>query len=190
MIKNYSNMSEEQLFLLIKKSKKEAKRAFEEVYIRYGNHIYNYCRKILKNRESVDDIYQETFVRFYESVTKFKTVGNIKGLLVTIARNLCLNENAKVGNNTIPIDDNLYKFEDESLDNLELSEILHKTVDLLPDIYKEVIVMKEFMDLTYEEIAKALGESTTVIRMRLHRGRKQLKEMMLTYVEDFNKVWN
>lgn len=188
MNKNYSNMNDEQLFSLMGKGKKEAKKAFEEVYNRYGNQIYLYCRKILRNKEVLDDIFQETFVKFYESLNSIKTTSALKHFLLKIARNLCLNENSKLSNNTVQIDDEFFSFEDDNLETLEMSEILHQTVDMMPDIYKDVIVLKEFMDLSYEEISGTLGVSTSVVRMRLHRARKHLKDMMIAYVDEFNNV--
>lgn len=188
MNKNYSNMNDEQLFSLMKKGKKEAKRAFEEVYNRYGDNIYNYCRKILKNKNATDDVFQDTFIKFYESIKSIQSTGALKGYLFKIARNLCLNENAKFNNNSVQMDEDFFSFSDDNFESLDMSEILHKTVEIMPDAYKEVIVLKEFMDYSYDEISNVLGISASVIRMRLHRARKHLKEMMMSYVEEFNNI--
>ncbi len=185
---NFTNIGDDELILLIAKKKKDAKPAFEEIYSRYNKAVYTYCRKIVKSQQIAEDIFQETFTRFYEYVQKKQSIHNVNGFLLKIARNLCLNENSKYGNNVTPLDENFYKWEDEDFENNDLSEILHKTIDLLPDIYKEVLILKEFMDFQYSEISESLDISITVVRMRLFRARKQLRELMQPYIDEFQKL--
>ncbi len=185
---NYTNLSDEELLELIASKKKEAKPAFEEIYLRYKSPIYTYCRKIVKSTQIAEDIFQETFTRFYEAVESKQMIYNIKGFLLKIARNLCINENSKYGNNIFTLDESTYKWDDVDFENNDLSDILHKTIDLLPEIYKEVLVMKEFMDFQYSEIAKSLDISITVVRMRLFRARKYLRELMQPYIDEFNTI--
>ena len=91
MKNNFGTYSDEQLVGLLKGPKKKRELAFNEIYERYSQMVHAYCCCIVKNRDVVDDIFQETFIRFLKKVDTKRECSNIPGFLVTIAKNLCFN---------------------------------------------------------------------------------------------------
>jgi DNA-directed RNA polymerase specialized sigma24 family protein len=68
-----------------------AEQAFQELYNRYSSMVHAYCMRVLNNTEQSEDIFQETFIRFFQHIQTNRNTTNIPGFLITIARNLCLN---------------------------------------------------------------------------------------------------
>lgn len=188
MRNNLSGKSDDELVEMLKGSKRESKEAFGELYDRYSGKLYTYCKKILNNSEIAEDVFQDTFERFYESARSGKLqISNISAYLTKIARNLCLNEKSRKANENVPIEDKEFSFYDESYENNEMANILHTALDTLPEQFKEVIVMKEFMDMTYQEIADALEVSMPLVRIRVFRAKNKLREVMSPYINDLGK---
>lgn len=179
------NRTDEEIFLLLKsKDKSVVRRAFDEIYSRYANKIYTYCRKVLNSSEMSEDIFQEIFIKFYESIQKIDKMTNVQGYLIRIARNLCLNEKSRKKMNKVELDDSQFEYYDPSLENNEIADILHTSLDALPEEYREVIIMKEFMDMSYKDIAFALDITVSIVRIRIFRGKKKLREIMTPYIND------
>lgn len=185
MLEKFANRTDEELFEYLKsKDKSVSRQAFEEIYSRYANKIYTYCRKVLFANDMSEDIFQDIFVKFYESVQKVDQMSNVQGYLIKIARNLCLNEKQRRNIIKVEMDEEKFLYNDPSIENNEIADLLHTSLDALPEEYKEVIVMKEFMDMNYKDIAIALDLSVPVVRIRIYRGKKKLREIMAPYIND------
>jgi RNA polymerase sigma-70 factor (ECF subfamily) len=186
MRNNYSNYTDEELVEMLNLGKSSnTKDIFDELYKRFSPRVYTYCRKILNyNTELAEDIFQETFIRFFESLkTEKNQVSNLAAFLIKIARNLCLNEKARKSYENIPLEENDYRYIDKSYEKIEISNILHKVLDTLPEQFREVLIMKEFMDMTYQEISDTLETSLPLVRIRIFRAKSKLRELMSPYID-------
>ncbi|MER3328283.1 MAG: sigma-70 family RNA polymerase sigma factor, partial [Candidatus Kapaibacterium sp.] len=139
MGKNFKNISDIELYYMLRGSKLESKNAFEELYRRHSTNVYTYCRKVLNNDPMAEDIFQETFTRFFEGAKKERVMTNVSGYLIKIARNLCLNEKSKKYNDKVSLDDLQLPHYDVSYGNKQLNELLQTALDALPKKYREVI---------------------------------------------------
>lgn len=184
MGKNYKDISDAELYYMLKGSKSESKKAFEELYRRHSSNVYTYCRKVLNNDPMAEDIFQETFTRFYENADKKRVMTNVSGYLIKIARNLCLNEKAKKYNDKVSLDDLQLPFYDISYGNKQLNELLQTALDALPKKYREVIVLREYLDMSYKEIADAIGTTMPVVRIRIYRAKGKIRELLAPYFEE------
>ncbi len=181
----FSNKTDEEVFGYLKsKEQSVSRQAFEELYSRYANKIFTYCRKVLHSTELAEDVFQEIFIKFYESLQRISAMTNVQGYLIRIARNMCLNEKSRRTPPKVELDESRHEYNDESYENKEIASILHASLDALPDEFREAIVMKEFMNMTYKDIAYALDVSVAVARIRIFRGKKQLREIMAPYIND------
>jgi len=181
----FSNKTDEEIFFYIKsKDKSLSRQAFEELYSRYANKIFTYCRKVLHSVELAEDVFQEIFIKFYESMKKVDEMTNLQGYLIRIARNMCLNEKSRRPPAKVELDESRHEYYDESYEDTEIADILHTSLDALPDEYREVIIMKEFMNMTYKDIAYALDLTVSVVRIRIFRGKQKLREIMSPYIND------
>ena len=187
MNSDLKNIKDEQLFLLMAKEDKISFLAFEELYNRYSAKIYTYIRKILNNSPASDDIFQETFIRFYEFSKKSKNMTNVIGFLIKTARNLCLNEKKLKNSSHLDISNFNFAYYDKSYEKKEINELVDIGLDALPEKYREVLVLREFMDFSYQEIADILGISMPVVRIRIFRAKSKLREFLAPFLNENEK---
>lgn len=179
-----SNLSDEEVFLLLSNRKRQiAKDAFDELYSRYSTKLYSYCKKILLNDESANDAFQETFTKIIEASKQGKVMTNFAGYLITVARNLCLNEKENIRNTMVYVEDfqmpGGIKNEDK-----ELIDIISVALDSLPLEYRESLILKEFLNYSYKEISELLGISLSIVRIRIHRAKEKLKDILAPYSKE------
>lgn len=183
-MKNIETYSDKQLVKLLKGDKKEAEAAFTEIYDRYSLKVNAYCMSILNDRELAEDIFQETFLKFFKYAKGDKKHGTIIGFLITIARNLCLNAKRNI-KYTVPIEDFHFPIMDKhSYEDKELADLLSMALDLLKEDLKEALVLRYFNGLRYEEIAEIIGVTSARARYLVFTGKQKLKDILTPYFKE------
>ncbi len=146
----------------------------------------NNIRKIISNMtgSSNEDIEQEVYIRTWKNINKYKENGKFKSWINTITANLCRDymksSYFKHSQNTITEEEDLIQIKDER-ENIE-SVLIRKqrqkritdAIDALKPKLKEVIIMYEMQEMTYEEISEKLNCPIGTIRSRLFNARKEL----------------
>jgi len=179
---------------LIERFNNENKQAFEELIMRYQHKVYNTTFRMLGNHDDALDMAQETFIRVYKSLTSFRKNSSFSTWLFRITTNICRDELRKrqrklktlsisggeEKNKIILGDDEKNNPEKISMSK-ELSTTIQEKVNQLPTEQKMVFVLREFQDLSYQEIADILDISIGTVKSRLSRARKALRE-------DLNKI--
>ncbi len=162
--------------------------AFKELYARLSPRIYAYCRKVLSDTDQAQDVFQDTFIRFYNSAQQEREMTNVAAFLLRIARNLCLN--AKRDNNT----HRFVEFEeyhsvkmDNSADNQELMGLINKALEQLPHDYREVFVLREYDGLAYAEIGEIVGCTEATAKIRSFRAKQKIRELLQPYLQDLDR---
>ncbi len=179
---DFSKYSEIELSFLIKSEKKDiAKKAFDEIYYRYSSRIYTLCYRFVRDAESAKDIFQETFIKFYETATtNNEGVERIGGYLAKIARNLCINQ---IRNNNKVKKVDIVKIRLSTVDNdyekKQQKEVLDLAIEQLPEIYREMLILKEYMDYSYDEIALMTNQTRTNVGVLIHRAKIMLREVFV-----------
>ncbi len=176
-------------FLMCSDNKEIRKKAFDEVYLRYSSVIYTYCFRFLRNEELAKDIFQDTFVKLFDYIqVKNEGVENLGGYLLKIARNFCLNEkNFNKSKKVVNIDDVEIKYNDDNYEQQQNRELLLKSLNLLPAKYRELLILKEFLNYTYNEIADITEQTRGNVGIMIHRAKQMLKEIVLK-VHKINKI--
>ncbi len=187
---NLKNITDEILYGMLSNTDGSGKGAFDEIYTRYASNIYSYCLKVMQNEDVAQDIFQEAFARVYESAQKNKSMVNFAGFIITITRNLCLNEKAKKHNQNLDLDNYQFPVYDKSYAQKELMDLLQISIDALAFEFKEPFILKEYMNMSYKEIASELNISVSTVRIRIYRARQKLKEIMAPYINDIQKGEN
>lgn len=186
-----TNMTDEELFSKLGSSKRKvSKAAFDELYARYSANIFAYCRKILNNEEAARDIFQETFTRIYQTAKKKRVMTNVAGFMIKIARNLCLNEKEKRKRTHISLEDINLPANDRHYGNKQLEELLNTALEDLPEDYREALILKEFMNMSYKEIANTLNTTLPVVRIRIYRAKNKLKELLAPYFNELENIFD
>lgn len=155
--------------------------AFDVLLQRHQQYIYNYIFFRLKNASLTEDVFQESFVKAITSLKKgnYVPTGKFRGWLTRIAHNLIIDHFRQLKNeNTVSNDDSsIDLLNDKSLcDGTIEDDLIHmqitadvrKIIRELPDVQKEVLVMRYYRDLSFKEIADLTGVSinTALGRMR------------------------
>ena len=152
--------------------------AFVSLYNRYKGGVYAYCAKMLQDRTLAQDVMQETFLRVYENRHRLLNTSSFKSWLYTIARNQCLNQ-LRRQRRQVPLVDEPPPpaIPDTPGSRLEKSEqialVNQYLAHLKPD-YREVIILREYQNLSYEEIAAVTRSTLSAVKSRLFKARRKL----------------
>jgi len=179
--------TDEELVRMLSGSKPEAEEAFNEIYSRYASNVHAYCQKILGSYELAEDIFQDTFVRFFQNIKEDSPATNIIGFLITIARNLCLNYKKSI-REVVDINDINYSFDfGSNYEKDELLGLITQALELLDFEYREAVIMRDYNGFSYEEIAELCNISMSNAKSRIFRGRKKIREVLSPYLNDIKK---
>lgn len=181
MADRYSQYSDEELFDLMAQGKKDA---FGELYARYRGRIYAYVLRMIGERDRADDIFQETFTRIYRHCFGAKReITKGSSYIFATARNRCLNaiRDRKV---TTDVEDYHQIVYQPSYENAELADLIKASLELLPDHYREVFVLREYDGLSYQEIAEITGQTLASVKIHIFRAKKKLREILMPFLEE------
>ncbi len=176
-----------ELFRALAGDEPVAQAALTRLYRRYSQRIYTYCRKITSDNQVAEDLLQETFVKLYDSGRQARPVENVPAYLMTIARNMCLSHRARSHRQFVPVEDFHLTTRDVPYEQKELLDLIQASLELLPDDYREAFVLREYNGLSYSEIAEVIGQSIDVVKVRIFRAKKRLREILAPYLEDLKK---
>lgn len=174
-------MQEEKKFIEDLLNPKTQNQAFEILLKNFQKPLYNHIRNIVLNHDDTDDVLQNTFVKVFQNLNKFKGESKLFSWVYRIATNEALtflNKKAKlVGvssetlqNKTI---DNLKA--DVYFDGNEIQIKLQRAIALLPEKQQLVFKMKYFEELKYEEISEIVGTSVGALKASYHIAVKKIE---------------
>ena len=148
----------------------------------YSDAIYRFCLVKTSNKEVSEDLVQETFMRYWQSLSAGKEMRNTRSLLYTIANNLIIDWYRK--KKALSLDalheDGYEPSEERSLSSeseAELNGIL-EVIEDLEEKDKEVLLMRYVEGLDPKDIAEIQGESTNVISIRIHRATQKVQKKL------------
>jgi RNA polymerase sigma-70 factor (ECF subfamily) len=163
---------------------------FREGALQHLDGLYGYAMTLTRNEAEAQDLVQETYLRAVQAFERLRPDSNLKSWLFTILRNIRLNQvrNGLAKPRVVEMDelsDGLRQFEDKSskdplflyLNKAKRADV-RKAIEELPAVYREVIVLREFEELSYEEIAQVLDCPPGTVMSRLSRARERLKQML------------
>ena len=175
--------------------------AFDEIVARYKDGIYNYIWRMISNREDVEDLAQEVFVRAFAAIKSFRRESNLHTWLYRIATNLCVDKYRRDGVEKrliIPIERERRDDEEATsadvpdgthdpqrlCERAELQAEVQKALSKLPEKLRAAVLLCDLEGMSYEEIAEALGCPVGTVKSRLFNARVQLRDLLKAYVED------
>jgi len=162
------------------------KDSFGELIARYKNLIYSVVLRMVSDKEDANDLAQEVFIKIYRNLEKYSDEFKFSTWTIRIATNHVIDWRRKKKQDTVNIEDapeiaaaGGASPEDEYIAK-EQSRMLRDLVASLPDIYRVPIVLYHDQGLSYQEIADVTGEPLSKIKNRIFRGRKMLKESLMS----------
>lgn len=184
------------------------KNLFHELIRPCERSIYFLLFSLLKNESEAEDAAQETVIKVFQNLDKFRGESQFKTWVLSIARNQGLGKLRKIGNRredsleaeieeqagdyTPAILTSWREVPAEALEQKELGEILRKAIEGLPEIYRNVVLLRDIEEMDIRETAAALGISEASVKVRLHRARAMLQRNLAPQLKGFapkRKSW-
>lgn len=161
----------------------------EELGIQHIDGLYSYAMMLTRNRAEAEDLVQETYVRALQAIGRLRENSNLKSWLFTILRNVWLNQLRKVraapqlldmeaGENTMDSLPGNARDSYEILAGGEDTERVRTAIRMLPTDFREIILLREFEQLSYQEISVVLGCPAGTVMSRLGRARIKLRALL------------
>ena len=167
--------------------------AYNELVKRYKDRLLNFVFRYFNNVEQAEDVVQDTLIKLYTHASYYKNVAKFSTWIFTIAKNNALTElrkNKRKKTDSLWRDDGQVidiNSKEESLDSKVQNEIaidqLNKFLDEIPENFRMAVVLRDFQELSYEEISTILEIPIGTIKSRINRGRIQLAEKMKHFKE-------
>lgn len=151
-------------------------KKFEIKYTLYSQMLFNICYGYTKSKNESEDLLQNIFLKYLKCNKSFKSLDDEKYWLIRVTINECKNF-IKLGYKRKEIFDFEKISNSPSQQNNEIA-ILKRTIDLLDEKYKAVIILYYYESLNIFEIANALNISISSVKKRLERARNKLKQLM------------
>ena len=164
---------------------------FAELVSRYKNLVYSVILRMVNDREEANDLAQEVFIKIYKNLNKYYPDYKFSTWIIRITTNHVIDYRRKKKQETIPIDEIDYEISTKGSpesDYLKKEQaiMLKEVVNNLPDMYKIPIVLYHQQGLSYQEIADVIEEPLSKVKNRIFRGRKMLKEAIISMKEGDN----
>jgi RNA polymerase sigma-70 factor (ECF subfamily) len=167
--------------------------ALDDLMDRHGEQLFHYLLRALQNEDDAADLAQETFVRLYQSRAKFNPRQKFSSWLYTIATNLCRDRmrwrarhpqvslHAQTPGDGPSLGDTLpspTRSPSEQLAATERIETVRRAVQSLPEDLRLPLILAEYENQSYTEIAAVLKCTAKAVEMRLYRARQQLRSAL------------
>lgn len=183
---------------LIESAKAGDEAAFSEIVSRYRNPLTNYLYRMLADYEEAVDLAQESFVRVYFALERYRTDHAFSTYIYRIATNLAISELRKRKRRRVLSMTGLFDFGEGETADLEPADIrptpaervaddertraIEKALASLPEKYRAPVVLRDVEERSYEEIAEILGLELGTTKSRISRGRAVLREKLEKYI--------
>ena len=170
--------SDAQLIELIRRGNHQA---FGDIVVRYENRLLRTLQRFVYDSDIARDIAQETFLRVYQRIARFDPSRRLGPWIFRMGINLAIDQWRRHKNHVKPLekpDDLLHpKCRESSQNHSELSEEVHVVLNMLPEKFRTVILLRDLENFSCSEIAAILNRRESTIRWRLSQGRKRFRTL-------------
>lgn len=174
-------MESEKLLIIQLQNQQTQDKAFRTLMGLYKERLYWHIRNIVKTHDDADDVLQNTFIKVYRSISKFKGDSKLYSWLYRIATNEAITHiNKRAKEQNISIEDVQHQLADSlHADNYfsgdEIQEKLQKALVTLPQKQQLVFNMKYFENMKYNAISEVLGTSVGALKASYHHAVKKIE---------------
>jgi len=177
--------------------------SFQLLVERYQGRMFALVRHYARNPVEVEDIVQDVFLKAFTRLGSFQQQSSFYTWLTRIAINTALDFLKRAGRSPVqgvedpelaldPADGGLGRTPkmpapDARLEREELARITREVLDELPEIFRSVLVLREFEELAYQDIADVLGISIGTVESRLFRARARFRDKLVALHPEFEE---
>lgn len=169
-------------FALVERLKQGEPGAIDEVVRTYQKPLYSFIVRMVENRETADDVFQETWVRVIRHVGSFRGDSRFTTWLFQIALNQCRNVMRKQSRRSfVDIEDvsqSLAVEPEVDADRILAATKVKKMLASLPVKMREVLILRYYHDKSEQEIAEIIDAPVGTVKSRIHRATSMLRDKM------------
>ena len=182
-------MENEKVFIETLLNPKTQQAAFKQLVFQYQKPLYNHIRNIVLNHDDADDVLQNTFIKVFRNLSKFKGESKLFSWIYRIATNESLQQLNKLKRMQKSDEGSEYHLqnlvaENASADADEIQVLLQKAIQSLPEKQKLVFTLRYYDDLPYEEISKIVEMSVGTLKTNYHYAKQKVEDYIkLNYTE-------
>jgi len=156
-----------------------SRSAFEELFARYQGPLYGFFRRRLKSQERAEDLVQETFLAVIGATARYEPRAQVRSYLYGVALKLLAGERRKQAKDPqVPNSDTNPGPEPARDDPSDAVLWVRQALDKLEAMDREVLMLREYEQLSYAEIAQLLRIPVNTVRSRLFRARVALRDCL------------
>ncbi len=178
----------------VERLKAHDERAFIELVEAYEQRVFRLVHRMLGRRDEAEDMAQEVFVQVFKAIGQFRGDSKLSTWIYRIAVNLCKNRVKYLARRHSDAQDELEPIADRSglqdakgvtygavarpdqmVEGYQVETIVHIAISGLDTDFREVLVLRDVEDLSYEEIGEITGLAEGTVKSRIHRARAMLK---------------
>ena len=171
---------------------------FSELVKRYQGRLVNYLYRLLRDLGEAHDLAQEVFFKVYQALDRYDSKYKFSTWLFRVAQNAAIDQIRKRRLQLVSMDRPRADSDQQStwelpsgergpygeLRNVERGQAIQEAIDRLPWEYRELIVLRHYGDLSYDEIANLKEMPLGTVKNKLFRGRQMLKERLRDFLTD------
>ena len=180
--------------------------SFQLLVERYQDRLFGLVRHYTTKTVEIEDIVQDTFIKAYRKLASFQHQSSFSTWIYRIAVNTALDFLKRAGRNPVQAveDPEIVPNQeaggggavgcrrlappDANMEREEIALITQQVLDELPEIFRTVLVLREFEDLSYQEMADVLGISIGTVESRLFRARARFKDALLRLYPEYGQT--
>ncbi len=187
-----SSAAENPEHVLVSKLKRKDPAAFEALVKSHQHRVYDFCVRMVSDRDEAFDLTQEIFVSIHQHLDKFRADAKLTTWIFRIARNHCLNRLKYLKRrgkgrsdewgeaNELAINDSVGapSRPDDQLEAARERDLVHRAVAQLEDDQRMLVSLRDIEGLSYEEIVEITELPIGTVKSRLHRAREKLADIL------------
>jgi RNA polymerase sigma-70 factor, ECF subfamily len=171
--------------------------AFNELVITYQRRVFALVFRMLGRREEAEDLAQEVFVQVFKAIDQFRGDSKLSTWIYRIAVNLCKNRTKYLSRRHANDQDDVDAMADrlpfsaakgvsvggisrpdELVEGMQLEVVVKRAIAQIEPEFREVLILRDVEDMSYEEIAEVTGLADGTVKSRIHRARAQLRAIV------------
>jgi RNA polymerase sigma-70 factor (ECF subfamily) len=170
---------------------KDKLQRFEQAMMPHMNAAYNLARWLTRNEDDAQDIVQEAYLRAFKFFDGFHGL-DARAWLLTTVRNTCYTwlEQNRRNRNATSFDEEIHSLDEDAMNPSALAlksgdvEMIRKSLEELPDEFREVIVLRDLEEMPYKQIAEVIKAPLGTVMSRLARARGKLKRILCSRLKE------
>lgn len=174
---------------LVRRAGRGDQEAFAELVRKYENQIFSLARRMCTDPDDAADVAQEAFLAAWKGLPNFRQEAEFSTWLYRLATNAAIDHlrKAKKQRGDLSLDDEALSLDTadsgptphQAAESRELRRAVSQAMDQLSDDHRQVLVLREVRQLSYEEIARALDMDLGTVKSRISRARNSLRKILL-----------